>query len=475
MDSYRGFVTYRFVVGFVAIACLLTIGCVSSGSSSTVLTDDPDLLAQVSKEQAQVDNASRAEVVKVSAKVQKDPKSKWTLQECVAYACENNEKIKSLKAKKEALRGKIIEAWSGYLPAGQFKYAHSNTSEAGEADYYQIKGKTLLWDSGKTKSRVKKLEAEQKMFDEAKREEMLELAYRIKKSYFEMLYAQYQASAQKANLESAKSKAEALTGDVQRGVGRDVDALSARAALATAEQEALEGSNAYHMARQRMNHCMGRDLHAELELEGELSFRQIPLYRDKLAKKAMEFNPSLKQLEKIIAQAEFAKEEARRYNYPDFYATAFFEYRDTDKEFSFTNGDDPIVKGRAYGFGVEVELPIFRGLGIAYGKSKYAKKMLKSAKEDYENAKREVSFEIEKTCNEMDEAIRGIYAGQINVEYYNKILNTIEMGLSQGTYQQKDVLEARRNSAGARAKLMKQVMLYNVAKARLDRILGLMD
>lgn len=443
MDSYRGSFRYHFAIWFATLVVSFSIiGCTSLRNRP----EDSESLKQACVASTCSQQANPACPV--------ESKEKWSLRDCVLYAFQNNEGIRGLNARSQAQDGAIIEAWSAYLPTATVGYVRGNTPETGDIDYFNMSLRTLVWDSGKTKSRVRQIEAEQAILSEAARAEMMKVRYEIKSAYYELLHSQYLVQAHQAQLDSAK---------LSEGGARESDRLSSRVNVARAEQALFKANNAYVSAQQRLNNLMGRPLRAPLVPEGNLEFRQIPLHREKLVEKALAGNPVLKQLEKGIDKAYYAKEEARRNNYPDFHASAFLEYRDTDREVHLVGRDDELYQGRAYGVGVEVTLPLFQGFGIAYGKGKQAEEMIANSQRSYEAARRRLAYEVEEICNRMEEAVRGIHASQIAVQYHQSVLGG----------GRNETVSQTREFANNQVELLGYIRDYNIAKADLERLLAL--
>lgn len=467
MLSNRG--SYRLIIALLIMTAFLLNGCV-------IKPHKDDQLLEPSQKVKNSSKVEKDEPKKVMS--EEDTKVEWTLDECVKYSLKNNEKIKSLALKAKSKKGEMIEAWSDYLPTAHFKYVHGNSKETGESDIFNVSGKMLLWATGKVKSKVKKLKAEQAMLKQEKKEESLEVVYQVKKAFYELLFRQYDVEAKKQGLASSKAGEDDVATRMKNGQAREVDLLGAKASIAHSERELFQATNEYHLAKKRLNHVMGRPLDAEIKLVGELTFKQIPLYREKLIAKALAHNPKLKKLRKGLAKAKYSKEIAHRKNFPNFYLTAFWEYRDTTKEYDLTGGTGPgtkLFQGPAYGIGVEIELPLFRQIGISYGQKKKAKMMIRSLKAKHKNAKREIAYMVESICNKMDEAIRGIHSAKLNAQYRNKMVDVLAKGVDEKVYQRKDLIEGRKKQAEANSMLMKAILNYNVAKAELDKVLGIFD
>ena len=376
--------------------CLILIPfVVLSGCVFKDIKDDPfNDPAMVASGEAQ-EKANKEKEAKEKAPATKDAKKSEaksvtpepvkapaTLEECINFALRNNEKIKSIREKRGAKNGEIIEAWSDYLPNATFKYNHGRSNETGESDVWNISGKTLIWEGGKVQSKVNSIKAAKAMDNEDLKLEVLETIYQVKKAYYEALFRQYHVDSKRVALESAKVNSEDISTKLQNGQAREVDLLGSKAAVSDAEKELFEAVNEYELVKKHLNHVMGRDLNAEIKLTGKLTFQQIPLHRDKLIEKALAFNPNLKKLEKGIEKSNFSKQAAHRRNFPNLYCVAFYEYRDTEKEYNMGNTKEKLFQGPAYGIGAEVELPLFRPMGIGYGQKKQAEQMMKSLQEE---------------------------------------------------------------------------------------------
>ena len=469
MDSYRG-LSHHFTKWLVLMIIFGIVGC-TTNRNVKMQSKTSEKQSKIAKEEKSLPIKAKMDTKKVSrlkVKAKMAENKKWTLQDCLKVALKHNEKIQSVKRKRVMKKGEIIEAWSAYLPTAKFEYYHGYAKETGELDFYSLHGRTLIWDTGKTYSKVKRLRAEKAYYKEAQREMELEIAYQVKKAYYELLFAKYLVSAKKAEHELAKRIAATTQKAVEGGESREVKLLEANADAAHKEQALFEVTNIYLLTKQRLNHYMGRQLDAPFEIAGELKPGLIPIRHNKLIARAMATNPQLKKMDLQLKAAKFKKEEARRLNYPDFYAKAFFEYRETDRDYGYTGGYKRIFQGPSYGVGFEVELPLFQRFGIAAGRKRKAKAEIKSIQESQNNTRREIAYHIQKICTKMEEARRGIYAAQLTMEYHSKILEGVEQGKEQSGH-----LKAKKGLANARVKLMKYVLAYNVSKAQLDRILGL--
>lgn len=474
-SSYKEFFHW---MGMLSLVCLMVCSCTSFEDKEESLTFADNATLKMVPEKAK-DTAKAAKTEKKPEPVPADKvsmdKGVWSLQECIECALKNNEKIKSIRQKRKAKDGEVIEAWSDYLPNANFNYTHGNSNETGESDVWRISGKTMLWCSGKVKSNVKKINAEKEMLTEEMKQEVLDVVYNVKKTFYEVLFRLYHVDSKKIALETAKINVDDTSKLLQSGQAREVDLLGAKANVADAERELFEATNNYELTRKQLNHYMGRDLNAEMKPQGKLNFRQIPLYRDKLSSKALVSNPQIKRLEKAMDKARFSAEAAHRKNFPNFYATGMFEYRDTSKSYTLGTEQEKLFQGRAYAIGAEIELPLFRPIGIGYGQKKQAEQMLKSLQEDEKSAKRDLTYNIEKICNKMEESIYSIHTAQMSLQYRDKTVENISKGMVEKVYQQKDLLEARKKQSETNVILMKSILEYNVSKLELDRVLGILD
>ena len=474
-DSYKVFFSPAILMVYIASLVLAGCACCNTKDDDLFFADPALNSAMgISKEKAP---QGKEEKAKAKAEAPVPDKTVWTLEDCVECAMKKNEKIKSIRAKRKAKDGEILEAWSDYLPTATFKYNRGNSNETGESSIYNISGKTLIWEGGKVKSQVKKMKSEKEMLKEEIRQEALSVIYEVKKHFYELLFRQYHVEAQRVGLESARANVRDVENRIKSEQAREVDMLGAKASVADSERELFEATNQYELTKKQLNYLMGRELNSELNPQGKLTFRQIPLRRSELGVKALSGNPQLKRLENAMEKTKFSKEAAHRRYFPNLYAVAFFEYRDTSKEYMIgpTGESEKLFQGRAYGIGAEVEIPLFRQIGIGYSQQKQAEQMMKSLEEDQKGAKREILYKIEEVCNKMEDSIHAINTAQMSIQYRDKMVEIVSRGMNEKIYQEKDLLEARKKQSDSQVFLMKSIMEYNIAQAQLDRLLGIVD
>jgi cobalt-zinc-cadmium efflux system outer membrane protein len=146
----------------------------------------------------------------------------------------------------------------------------------------------------------------------------LEVVYQVKEAFYSVLlagekrkYAGQDLDLARDFLDKAEAKYEA--GDVAKleVVRARVEASKATTAVRLAENDVL-------LAKARLNYLLGRAKLDPLEVEGDLVRASVPIDREALVERALQFRPEIARLEAGLDKEERRKSEATLSYLPDF-------------------------------------------------------------------------------------------------------------------------------------------------------------
>ncbi len=408
-------------------------------------------------------------VIETVAFCQEEVAGDIDLERLIDAALSINPGIKDGLAKTEISKTEINLSKSALFPriSTDASYAFTNQNSIAN-DYGSIStGVNLnqtLWQNGKNKALIEQSEflykAKQSEFEAQKQE----LILKVKFSYFDLLRYKELREISKNNVVQAELFLEAAKEKNKLGIGKYSDILKAESELADAKY--LLQNNAYALKNKenQLERLTGLTVSADL-LES-YSFSNIALNaeildKDSLLNIAVNNYPELKTIENIQSSQEFYIKAVKSDIYPSVSANAGYNW--------YYN---PIFKGQdVWNAGITIRWGLFDG-----NRRKNQVKIEQLRKQSYQYQKEDLLADLKKEIanrlNALNESQDQIKISRVLQRSTSENLKMLEEEYRQGISSMLELTNARTDDFNANAKLINAVTDYELAKAQLERIIG---
>jgi len=394
------------------------------------------------------------------------------LKRLIDSALSINPGIKDGFAKTEISKTEINLSKSVLFPrvSTDASYALTSQNSVGN-DYSSIStGVNLnqtLWQNGKNKALIEQSEflykAELSEFEAQKQE----LILKVKFSYFDLLRYKELCKISKKNVVQAELFLEAAKEKNKLGIGKYSDILKAESELADTKYVLQDNQYSLRNAENELERLTGLTVLADL-LES-YSFSNIALYaeifdKDSLLNIAVYNYPELKTIENIQSSKESYIKAVKSDFYPNVSANAGYNW--------YYN---PIFKGQdVWNAGITVRWDLFDG---NRRKNQIKIELLQSQSYQYqkEDLLAELKKEIANRLNALNESQDQIKISKVLQKSTSENLKMLEEEYKQGISSMLELTNARTDDFNANAKLINAITGYELAKAQLERIIGVIN
>lgn len=400
-----------------------------------------------------------------------------TLQQSIAYALENNPRMKLYQKKVSAAREEVEVARVDLLPKLKFKTGYRKQSKEGyeaqklaavgittddEIYAFGFKLEQLIYDGGYTPSEVKY--SKRRVDSEASRLklERQNITFEVTEAYYRVLHAQKIVELSEEALRTAEEHLQVTRVKFKEHAKTRSDLLAAEVELLERERDLMKAKNGHELAVLAFNNVLGRDLDAEVEVADTLASVEANIGRDVPVKGNLEGHPELLQ---VRADIEAAREGFRMAQ-AGFYRPRFKLEAEWEKKDDFWPPDQ-------IGWRVDVgtEFPLYKGRESSH-EGRKANALLVQAEAMEDVITKKVDMEIRQAELGLKEAEESTRITRKIVEQTQETLRITDVAYKAGTATLEDVLKSQTALTKARTNHVRALCDYEIARAKLKLALG---
>ncbi len=347
-----------------------------------------------------------------------------------------------------------------------------------EGDVYQakIEGTYPIYTGGRTTEgyHASKLELEVSKSDLTQSKQ--DLVFQIKQAYYQVLLAQEMVKVVDDSYDLMAKHSQQVKDLYKEGYVSNLDLLQVEAKLSAIKPQQIQVHNGLELARLGLKNALNLPPETEMEVKGELSFDsaseaqpgRVPEL-DQMVSQAMSNRPDLKSVSLRKEQTRSLVKIARAGYLPTVALFANYQWNRGQE----MPPNDTIWR-EGYQAGATASISIFDGFQT-YGEMKAAKGQLEQVSYGEQALKTGVEIQVTAAYLNLESARESVDAEQKNVEAAEKNFQAAENRYREGMVNHLDVLDAEVGLTQARSSYLRAVSNYLIAKANLDKAVGIME
>jgi outer membrane protein TolC len=419
---------------------------------------------------------------------------KLTMAEAVELALNQNRSLKIARFKVQEAQEEKASAKSQYfptlsnqtnllhitelqnidIPAGSFGRI-PGVGPSPPHDLFIDQGKTTLVASGTQLSQPltqlirvhqenKAAEADVASSQSDARKTEVEVALKVHELYYALLVTQLNRHAAEQQVQYADEDLRESTNDVQNGSALKVTEISSQASELESKQTLLTADLQIDDLNAQFDDLLGLPVGTKLELDPAVKTEFTLPAKDQCLRTAWAQNPEIRSAEDSVKKATAAVGVARTKFIPDVTAFARYSYQD----------GVPFLVHNFGTFGVNMQYDIF-DFGRRRAEIRQGQAQLREAEENLQRLKDEVAVQVEQTYNKLQRT-----KSMVEVAQQVMALRTEGERLASNQVQQGVVLVSEQRKASsevykAQADLLQASLAYVLARAELDRTIGVVS
>ncbi|MBQ3443753.1 MAG: TolC family protein [Selenomonadaceae bacterium] len=393
-----------------------------------------------------------------------------TLDETIQRAFENNRTIKESVAERSQAFWSLSEArrqgnpqltwsWSG-ARVGGMSYDAANTRHAftntGSISMPIYQGGRLK--EGRRSARYALSSADLSLENTMQTVRLQSTVY-----YFDVLQYRNLIEVHEEEVLTLQEHLRNVMAQFRVGTVAKVDVLESQVELANAMQTLVNAQNAYDVAVANLNNYIGLPADTVIRPQEQLTYRKYDLKLSDCTAYALENRPDAAMADYAVKQAESAKKSAKAGWRPSVSAGISKEI-DTENMFGHKTNDQ-------WSIGVSASWNIFDG-GITRAQVNQADAALIRAQEVAAQTREQIQLEVQSAFLDLHAAERNIGTTQAAVVLGEENYKIAQVRYAAGVGTNLEVMDASEKLMEARSNYFTSLYNYNVAKASLDRYMG---
>ncbi len=369
----------------------------------------------------------------------------YTLNDLMNIAVQNNPSVAVFKANLAVARGVLVSAGAYPNPELGFMKGKGEALDGSDSgNEYSISiGQPIEWP-GKRSFRKKAAAAalEAKQYDSESF--MLELRYKVKAAFYELLFNRKRLGVSAKNLDTVNALLNTVRARVEAGESPEFELVKARVEALKSAKELKKSRKKVVKAGILLNSLLGNALPDKFNIEGRFIVPQTKYNREELLSVALKNHPVIKQRKKNLEALGYNLDKEKRSIVPDVTVMGYFG-REFDKE--------------SYGMGLSVPIPLFYQ---RKGEIQTARGELRRAEAELLGAKIEISRAIEDAYSNLEIALEETRVFEEGLlQQAQEALEISEFSYREGKSGLLDYLDAQR--------IYREIQLnYNMARFELS-------
>ncbi len=403
-----------------------------------------------------------------------------SIEDCLKLALNNNKVLQRITEEKEIARGERLKSYSAILPTVGLTVDYLRLDEVssftiggmkitlGDVDNYTIGLRVAqpIYAGGSIRATLHAARLFSMLTDETVRAAVQDLIYTATHSYYDVLLNQHLLEISADAVRSAQAHLDNVKQRRQGGVASDFDVLRAEVELSNFQAELIRNKNAINVAKTQLLKVMGVSQDSDFTLSDELVYVRSEMTMEDAVEAAYRNRPDLFSREfDIKYQKELLRIAKSRY-----WPVISGYYDNTWSEPDPHNRMD-IDWGHLWQAGVMATLPIFDGLSRE-GELIAQKARVRQALISLVDAEETALFELTTALLSIEDAKEFVESQSLNLTRAQEGLRLAEVGYTQGTNTQVEMIDAQAALTTARVNHYQAIYSHIIAKLDLQKAMG---
>jgi len=416
---------------------------------------------------------------------------KWSLDDCISYAMQNNLDIESQKITTEKQKERFNQSKRDRLP-----YVNGNTNYGASfgksvdpndntvtynnysSNNYSINTGITLFEGFIRNNRIAYNRFIYLAGIENERSMKVEIGFKVMDEFHNTLYYKGLLEIVKEQKALTELNLKKIQKEVEVGLSAKTDLLEIEARMADEELVVIRTENNYKASLLKLKRSMNYPITQGLELEEleDSGLIRYPVYEntDSVYQMALQHLPAVKAKIQLLYAVEKELAISKGGLLPSIslngsYGTGYSNYK--DKDGNIVAFKDQIKNNVSKSIGVNMSIPIFNRW-YARSEIKQRKLDLEKEKVDLDNYKNQLYYEIESYCQDLS-AVSAEYLQAKKQSESNKLaFEVAQKKKDQGMFNIIDLYTSKNLLSNAQSELLRTKLLYLLKRKTLDFYLG---
>src|SRR5436190_1966337 len=410
------------------------------------------------------------------------PLRRFTLEEAILTALQQNPDILRARQEIERTRGLYIQMRAAALPQvnanamfqdidphlGVISSSGQGLAATERSYNVDILVKQAIFSAGRIPAQISSAGFLQDSAFFAFRNAIDQIVSTVRQQFYLVLLDRALIGVQEESVRLLQSQLQDQQNRFEAGTVPRFNVLQAQVALSNQIPQLITAQNNYRISQLQLAKTLGLDFNpkrgdqAPLEAVGELLYipREMPITQAIVV--AKENRPFIKQQKALVLSNNSQVGVARSGYFPQINASAGEEFRSSPLT-------DNIRAARSgYIFGATGSWAVW-DWGATYGQVKQARAILEESKATLDDDVRQVELEVQQAYSNLIQGRELIQSTAKNVEQATEALRLATARLDAGAGTQLEVLDARTQLTTAQSLRLQALYTYNAAVAEFDR------
>jgi TolC family type I secretion outer membrane protein len=402
-----------------------------------------------------------------------------TLSEATALALRQQPTIRAAQGSLTAAEARIPQARSSYYPridlqsgvaSSEFVSSTTNQRTRSDSTFFNLQGRQLLYDFGKTAALVDEAKAgSQVAAGELERVRDV-VVQNVRQAYFGVLQARRLVAVADAALARSELNLRSARGFFDVGTKPKSDVTKAEVEVANARVDVIRARNLVRFSQTSLANALGLDATVPIEIEDILTYEAVALDPVQLAAEALGNRPELRQAQSRLDGARAQLAGARAGYLPDLTLNGSVGYAGDDALVS-VDGVAGVSFSETWSVSGQLTWNLFQGF-FTQNRVKETQALAETARANYETVELQVRLEVEQAYIVVVEAAERIGATEKAIESARENLRLAQGRYDAGVGTILELTEAQLSLSNAEADNVRALTDYRVGLAVLDRVVG---
>lgn len=399
-------------------------------------------------------------------------------EEVIDLALKKNSEIVKLEKELEIAEEKLVEAKANFYPKVNLSSSYTRLGEAPEVPNFEVFPPTMeegspnnysfklglqypLYMGGAIKIGYEQTEKDLEIAELNLKQKQHELREQVLNQYYGVLKAKKMVELSQQNINKIERYVEIAQANKEVGIFTNTEVLQARVNLIRGQQGLLRAENGLKLAKLALKNTLDLSDNIELELDDELSWKEVELSEAEVKEYALANRIEFKVLDLTEDKLELGLDAVKGSRHPTLSLAS--NYSTQGEEFKVDDGDWNVT--------LMLNYELFDG-GAKKSKVKQMSKELEKFQINKEQAHDGIQLEIKQSLLKLSEAKQSIELMKLSLEEATENLEDTELKYKEGIVTSFDVLNAQTTLQQVETEYYQAVYDYNLAIATLERVMG---